>query len=53
MLSNRGSPVNGGIDGVIDGTELARLMFEFDVAVTPIGLPYVLKRVDLGFFDDA
>lgn len=37
---------------LIDGTELARLMFEFDVAVTPIGPPYVLKRVDLDFFDD-
>ena len=28
------------------------LMFEFDVAVTPTGPPYVLKRVDLDFFDD-
>ena len=37
---------------LIDGTELARLMFEFDVAVTPTGPPYVLKRVDLDFFDD-
>jgi restriction system protein len=37
---------------LIDGTELARLMFEFGVGVTPIGSPYVLKRVDLDFFDD-
>ena len=37
---------------LIDGTELARLMFEFGVGVTPTGQPYVLKRVDLDFFDD-
>jgi restriction system protein len=37
---------------LIDGTELGRLMFEFGVGVTPTGLPYVLKRVDLDFFDD-
>jgi len=37
---------------LIDGTELARLMFEFGVGVTPVGSPYVLKRVDLDFFDD-
>jgi restriction system protein len=37
---------------LIDGTELARLMFEFGVGVTPTGAPYVLKRVDLDFFDD-
>ena len=37
---------------LIDGVELARLMFEFGVGVTPTGLPYVLKRVDLDFFDD-
>jgi restriction system protein len=37
---------------LIDGTELARLMFEFGVGVTPFGSPYVLKRVDLDFFDD-
>lgn len=37
---------------LVDGAELARLMFEFGVGVTPVGLPYVLKRVDLDFFDD-
>lgn len=37
---------------LIDGIELAQLMFEFDVAVTPTGPPYILKRVDLDFFDD-
>lgn len=37
---------------LIDGQELARLMFEFGVGVTPVGLPYVLKRVDLDFFYD-
>lgn len=37
---------------LIDGTELARLMFEFGVGVTPVGAAYVLKRVDLDFFDD-
>lgn len=37
---------------LIDGAELARLMFEFGVGVTPVGSPYVLKRVDLDFFED-
>jgi restriction system protein len=37
---------------LIDGAELARLMFEFGVGVTPVGSPYVLKRVDLDFFGD-
>jgi restriction system protein len=37
---------------LIDGMELARLMFEFGVGVSPIGSPYVLKRVDTDFFDD-
>ncbi len=37
---------------LIDGAELARLMFEFGVGVTPVGSPYVLKRVDIDFFDD-
>ncbi len=37
---------------LMDGLELTRLMFEFGVGVTPIGAPYVLKRVDLDFFDD-
>jgi restriction system protein len=37
---------------LVDGAELARLMFEFGVGVTPIGSPYVLKRVDADFFDD-
>ena len=37
---------------LIDGTELARLMFEFGVGVTPTGPPYLLKRLDLDFFDD-
>jgi restriction system protein len=36
---------------LIDGTELARLMFEFGVGVTPVGSTYVLKRVDLDFFE--
>lgn len=36
---------------LIDGKELARLMFEFGVGVTPTGTPYVLKRVDLDFFE--
>ena len=36
---------------LIDGRELARLMFEFDVAVTQTGPPYILKRVDLDFFE--
>lgn len=38
---------------LIEGAELARLMFEFGVGVTPVGTPYVLKRVDLDFFDEA
>lgn len=38
---------------LIDGAELARLMFEFGVGVAPVGSPYVLKRVDLDFFGDA
>jgi restriction system protein len=37
---------------LIDGLELTRLMFEFGVGVTPVGDPYILKRVDLDFFDD-
>lgn len=37
---------------LINGAELARLMFEFGVGVTPVGSPYVLKRVDLDFFDE-
>ncbi|MDP1604555.1 MAG: restriction endonuclease, partial [Legionella sp.] len=46
------------VDGIeqriilIDGAELARLMFEFGVGVTLTGAPYALKRVDLDFFDD-
>lgn len=36
---------------LVDGTELARLMFEFGVGVTPAGTPHVLRRVDLDFFD--
>ena len=38
---------------LVDGAELARLMFEFGVGVTPVGTPYVLKRVDIDFFDEA
>ncbi|MDQ1323087.1 MAG: restriction system protein [Chloroflexota bacterium] len=38
---------------LIDGAELARLMFEFGVGVTPVGTPYILKRVDIDFFDEA
>ncbi len=38
---------------LIDGAELARLMFEFDGGVTPVGMPYVLKRVDVDFFGEA
>ena len=37
---------------LVSGAELARLMFEFGVGVTPVGSPYVLKRVDLDFFGD-
>ena len=37
---------------LVDGAELARLMFEFGVGVTPVGSPYILKRVDLDFFGD-
>lgn len=37
---------------LIDGTELARLMFEFGVGVTATGQRYILKRADLDFFDD-
>lgn len=37
---------------LVNGAELARLMFEFGVGVTPVGTPYVLKRVDLDFFGD-
>jgi restriction system protein len=36
---------------LIDGSHLARLMFEFGVGVTPVGSPYILKKVDLDFFD--
>ena len=37
---------------LIDGVELARLMFEFGVGVSPVGSPYVLKRVELDYFGD-
>ncbi len=37
---------------LIDGQELARLMFEFGVGVTPVGTPYILKRVDPDYFED-
>jgi restriction system protein len=37
---------------LIDGRELARLMFDFGVGVIPVGQPYELKRVDLDFFDE-
>ena len=37
---------------LIDGVELARLMFEFGVGVAPVGAPYVIKRVDLDFFEE-
>lgn len=38
---------------LIDGAELARLMFDFSVGVADAAQPYVLKRVDLDFFEDA
>ena len=38
---------------LVDGVELARLMFEFGVGVAAVGSPFVLKRVDLDFFEDA
>ena len=36
---------------LIDGKELVKLMFEFGVGVAPVGQPYVVKRVDLDFFE--
>jgi restriction system protein len=38
---------------LIDGAELARLMFEHNVGVADAAPPYVLKRVDLDFFEEA
>jgi len=38
---------------LIDGAELSRLMFDFGVGVADAARPYVLKRVDLDFFEDA
>ena len=38
---------------LIDGRELAGYMFDFGVGVVPVGQPYLLKRVDLDFFDEA
>ena len=38
---------------LIDGAELARLMFDFGVGVAEAARPYVLKRIDLDFFEDA
>ena len=37
---------------LIDGRELARLMFDFGVGVVPVGQPYEMKRVDLDFFPE-
>jgi len=37
---------------LIDGRELAKLMFEFGVGVAPSGPPYVMKRVDPDFFPE-
>ncbi len=37
---------------LVNGKELARLMVEFGIGVTPVGSPYVLKRVDLDYFDE-
>jgi restriction system protein len=37
---------------LVDGTELAHHLFDFDVGATPVGAPYILKRVDLDFFPD-
>ena len=36
---------------LIDGDELGRLMFEFNVGVSPVGTPYQVKKVDLDFFE--
>jgi len=38
---------------LIDGAELARLMFDFGVGDADAARPYVLKRIDLDFFEDA
>jgi restriction system protein len=38
---------------LIDGTELARRMFEHGVGVIDAAAPYVLKRVDVDFFEEA
>jgi restriction system protein len=38
---------------LIDGRTLAGYMFDFGVGAVPVGQPYVLKRVDLDFFEDA
>ena len=37
---------------LVDGKEFARLMFEYGVGVAAVGQPYVLKRVDLDFFEE-
>jgi restriction system protein len=36
---------------LIDGIELAKLMFDFDVGVSPVRT-YVLKRIDTDFFEE-
>ena len=38
---------------LIDGRELASYMFDFGVGAVPVGRPYVLKRADPDFFEDA
>lgn len=37
---------------LVNGKELASLMFEYGIGVVPISQPYELKRVDLDFFED-
>jgi restriction system protein len=38
---------------LLDGAELARLMFDVGVGVAEAARPYVLKRIDLDFFEEA
>jgi restriction system protein len=38
---------------LVDGRTLAGYMFDFLVGTVPVGQPYVLKRVDLDFFEEA
>ena len=38
---------------LIDGRALAGYMFDFGIGAVQVGQPYVLKRVDLDFFEEA